>query len=163
MTSWACSVSKLTKPKELISKAYAIVRAKAINYETPPTSMNSQYNAVPDSVIKFEVIERIKGNQWIPNPLWINGYLSQEDDFNDRPSPYNFIRSNGRSGNCIANTYKQDAEFLLFLDNKFSPYWDALTPVNEQLHSPSSDDKWLRWVKAQVASSASSRLRSFVH
>ncbi|CAF4449438.1 unnamed protein product [Rotaria sp. Silwood2] len=145
MTIWACSVLKLTTPEELISKAHAIVRAKAISYEKPPAEQGSWYNGTPDSVITFELEEQIKGNQRIPNPLWINGYLSEHDDFNDRPSPYDFVRPNGRSGSCIANTYKQNAEFLLFLDDKFTPYWDALTPVNEQLHSPSSDDQWLQW------------------
>ncbi|CAF3652249.1 unnamed protein product [Rotaria sp. Silwood1] len=159
----ACSVLKLTTPEELVSKAHVIIRATAVNYEKPPKEPNMWTTGIPDSIIKFEFEELIKGNKSIPIPLLINGYLSQYNDFNDHSPPYMFVRPGGRRGSCIANTYKQDAEFLLFLNDKFTPYWDALTPVNEQLYSPSSADQWLQWVKNQVASSAGSRLRAFFH
>ncbi|CAF4960219.1 unnamed protein product [Rotaria sp. Silwood1] len=153
----------LTTPEELVSKAHVIIRATAVNYEKPPKEPNMWTTGIPDSIIKFEFEELIKGNKSIPIPLLINGYLSQYNDFNDHSPPYMFVRPGGRRGSCIANTYKQDAEFLLFLNDKFTPYWDALTPVNEQLYSPSSADQWLQWVKNQVASSAGSRLRAFFH
>jgi hypothetical protein len=50
----------------------------------------------------------------------------------------------------ILNTYKQNASFLLFLNNEYTLRWSALTPVNEQLHSPPLNDIWLQWVKKRV-------------
>ncbi|CAF4021347.1 unnamed protein product [Rotaria magnacalcarata] len=142
---WACSITTKTKTTELISNAYAIVRARVIGYENPPTEPNRRYLGIPESVVKFEIEEQIKGVEILPNILWINGYLSNNDDYNDHPPPYRHVRPNGRTGSCIANTYKQGAEYLLFLNDRYSPYWDALTPVNEQLHLPLSEDRWLRW------------------
>ncbi|CAF4595235.1 unnamed protein product [Rotaria socialis] len=142
---WTCSITTKTKTTELISNAHTIVRARVIGYENPPAEPNHRYMGIPESVIKFEIEEQIKGAEILPNILWVNGYLSNNDDYNDHPPPYRRVRPNGRTGSCIANTYKQGAEYLLFLNDRYSPYWDALTPVNEQLHSPSSEDRWLRW------------------
>ncbi|CAF3400296.1 unnamed protein product [Rotaria socialis] len=155
---WTCSITTKTKTTELISNAHTIVRARVIGYENPPAEPNHRYMGIPESVIKFEIEEQIKGAEILPNILWVNGYLSNNDDYNDHPPPYRRVRPNGRTGSCIANTYKQGAEYLLFLNDRYSPYWDALTPVNEQLHSPSSEDRWLRWVKKQVVSSSSNRV-----
>jgi hypothetical protein len=148
-----CSVRKITTAKELVFQAHAIVRAKAVNYEKTPDNLTWWTNGIPTSIIRFRIEEIVKGDQKVPNMLLIPGYLNQYDDFNDHPVPYSFVRSNGRSGSCLANTYKQNASFLLFLNDKYTPYWDALAPVNEQLHSPPSDDKWLQWVKKQVPTS----------
>lgn len=147
-----CSV--MTKPTstELIQQAYVIVRARAIDYEK---ASNDTYwtTDTPSSIIRFQVEEVIKGNRYIPNPLLINGYLNEYDDFNDHPSPYDFVRPNGRSGSCFANTYKQNANFLLFLNRDYSPYWSPLSPVNEQLYPPPIVDNWLQWVEREVQSS----------
>jgi hypothetical protein len=77
---------------------------------------------------------------------------------NDQPVPYSFVRMGGRRGSCFANTYKQSAQFLLFLGKKpeategteYTPDIDALAPVNEQLHS--ADDAWLVWVRNYLRS-----------
>jgi hypothetical protein len=142
-----CTIERLTTAEELVSQAYAIARAKALNYGNANMWTDG---SIP--MIRFQVEEIVKGNNsMIPNLLLIPGYLSQDDDFNDHFPPYNFVRSNGRSGVCFAFMYKQNASYLLFLNSEYSPYWDALTPVNEQLHSPPSSDPWLQWVKTRVA------------
>ena len=100
--------------------------------------------------IRFKVNEVVKG-QDLPQELVINGYLTDFDDFNDRSVPYDFVRPGGRHGNCTAYEYKRGAEFLLFLkksEGKLSPYWDALSPTNEQLHSKT--DPWISWVKERL-------------
>ncbi len=146
-----CSIMKLTTSEELVEQAYVIVQAKAVDYEKRPDDSDWSTDITSSPIIRFKVEEIIKGIKNIPNTLLINGYLNQYDDFNDHPPPYNFVRPNGRFGSCFANTYKQNASFLLFLNNEYTPYWDSLTPVNEQLHSPPFDDKWLQWVKQRVA------------
>jgi hypothetical protein len=64
------------------------------------------------------------------------------------PVPYMFVRPLGRRGSCFANTYKEGAQFLLFLKKKgdlYTPNISALGPTNEQLHSDT--DAWLLWVR----------------
>jgi hypothetical protein len=80
------------------------------------------------------------------------GYLTNRDDFNDHPPPYNFVRPNGRSGSCFANSYRLRGQFLMLLKKTSSGTltvdWYALGPVNEQLRS--ADDPWLLSVREQV-------------
>jgi hypothetical protein len=77
------------------------------------------------------------------------GALSEGDDFNDQPVPYNFVRPGGRHGSCFAYYYRAGAEFLFMLKKQqtgeYTVYWYALGPVNEQLRS--TDDPWLLWVR----------------
>lgn len=159
MLTWACSVMRIATPQELVSEARVIVRATAVDYEKPDVWING----VLRSVIRFEIEEQLKGDAEILNDIFISGYLTENDDFNDNPSPYNYVRPDGRAGSCFANNYKQGAEFLLFLNAELTPYWSALAPVNEQLHSPSSSDEWLQWVKRQVALSGANRLKPFFY
>ncbi|HEU0173240.1 MAG TPA: hypothetical protein VFV58_03190 [Blastocatellia bacterium] len=52
---------------------------------------------------------------------------------------------------ALLTQYKRGAEFLLFLkksEGKLSPYWDALSPTNEQLRS--NTDPWISWVKNRL-------------
>ena len=69
------------------------------------------------------------------------------------------MRLNGRHGSCFANTYKQGAEFLLFLKKSSEVKWPkvttdytvdiaALAPVNEQLHS--ENDPWIFYIKGLI-------------
>jgi hypothetical protein len=62
-------------------------------------------------------------------------------------------------GSCFANTYKQGAQYLLFLKRsdrvkgprittKYSVNIDPLAPVNEQLHSP--DDPRVYYVQGLI-------------
>ena len=147
-TAFACSASPLS-PDQLLTKSDVIVRATAINYRRMP---DGPYHTtgIPDSPIEFRVEEVLKGED-VPLTLVINGYLSDKDDFNDRPVPYNFVRGSGRRGSCYANDYKEGAPFLLFLKKSeagLTPYWAALTPTNEQLSG--ADDEWLSWVRGHV-------------
>jgi hypothetical protein len=98
---------------------------------------------MPVSTVEFRVDEVLKGEN-VSGSLIINGYLKDKNDFNDRPVPSDFIRPSGQAGSSIANSYKEGAEFLLFLEKKeerLTPYWAVFTPTNEQ----PSDDPWLKW------------------
>lgn len=137
-------------PEELVALADVIVRVTADSYDKAPEG-DARTTGLPKSTVKFKIVETLKGE--ISEPLLIYGYLTDEDDYNENPVPYTFIRRGGRHGSCIANSYKHNADFLLFLkkfDGKLTPYWGALKPVNEQLRS--SDDEWLLWVKKQLHS-----------
>ncbi len=144
----ACSRIGEISPQNLAKSATLIVRATAIKYDRPHTE---EYwtTGEPESTVEFHVEEVLKG-QDVPDKIILSGYLSEKDDFNDVPVPYNFVRPGGRSGSCFANTYKRGAQFLLFLGKKregegYTPNIDALAPVNEQLHS--ADDPWVIWVR----------------
>ena len=95
-------------------------------------------------------METVRGQR--VSDLVLPGYLVQEDDFNDQRAPYTFVRPGGRAGSCFANSYRADAQYLLFLrktkTGALTVNWAALAPVNEQLHS--ADDPWLLWVREQA-------------
>jgi len=133
----------------MMAGAKVIVRAKALEYAARPDP-NMRTTGVPAAKIRFQVIETIRGP--VPSDLVLPGYLSDTDDFNDQPSPYNFVRPGGRQGSCFANTYRSGAQFLLFLvktkTGEFTVDWYPLGPVNEQLHA--GDDPWLRWVREEA-------------
>lgn len=137
---------------ELFKGSQAIVRVTAVKYAKAPGNPNIWTTGQPDSVIEFKVEEKLAGKD-IPETLTLNGYLSDEDDFNEVPVPYMFVRPNGRHGSCFANTYKKGAQFLLFLgksDSEFTTNISALGPTNEQLHS--EDDPWIVWVRNYLKS-----------
>ena len=143
----ACSIKRVPPPRELIEKADVIVRATADSYDKTPEG--GVPTGVYERTVKFKIIETLKGE--LAEPLLTYGYLTDEDDYNDHPVPYTFIRPDGRAGNCFARTYKKGADFLLFLKkgkDKLTPYWSALAPINEQIRP--TDDKWLHWVKKQL-------------
>ncbi len=91
--------------------------------------------------------------------LEISGVLSEQDDPNDRPAPYDFVRRSGRRGNCFALDYRRGAEYLLFLTrgfrpssarrDDFTPYWAPLAATNEQLFG--TDDPWVIWVRKSLS------------
>jgi hypothetical protein len=141
----ACSRSAPFSFDELFA-ADVIVRAAAVKYVIKPDP-NTRTTGEPESTIEFKVEEVLKGEN-LPETVVLHGYLSDRDDFNDVGVPYKFVRPNGRAGSCFANTYKEGAQFLLFLKKKgdmFTSNISALGPTNEQLRG--SDDPWLRWVK----------------
>ncbi|HKI78793.1 MAG TPA: hypothetical protein VKA26_09650 [Ignavibacteriaceae bacterium] len=124
-----------------------IIRAQAVKYAKEPHNPNIITNGIPDSKVEFKTLEVLKGDN-ISSSFSLKGYLNDMDDFNDKPVPYNFVRPNGRSGFCYANTYKKGAEYLLFNKNTsegFTVNIDPLAPVNEQLHS--SKDPWVYYIK----------------
>jgi hypothetical protein len=148
-----CSIVGPISPSEMVRRADAIVRATAVEYATPPGNSDLFTSGVPDSVVRFKVVEVIKGNA-LPEEILLHGYVTERDDFNDRKPPYTFVRPGGRSGSCFANSYRQSADFLLVLQGSgtsFTVNWYALGPVNEQLQS--NDDQWLVWVRQEVKKS----------
>ena len=146
----ACSVSGILSNVDLVKDADAVVRARAVGYAKPPGDPGVWTTGVPDSKVRFQVIETVRG-QAVAEVV-LPGYLVATDDFNDKPSPYTFVRPGGRSGSCFANSYRTDAQYLLFLKKTkagdLTVNWAALAPVNEQLHS--ADDPWLVWVREQA-------------
>lgn len=148
-----CSRAGEFKHEELFQNADLIIRATAVKYSKPPNDPQIITTGKPDSVIEFEIVETLSG-KGVSDKLTLAGYLSDKDDFNDVPVPYKFVRHNGRGGSCFANTYKQGAQFLLFLkktDNGYTTNISALGPTNEQLRS--EDDAWLIWVRNYLKSS----------
>jgi hypothetical protein len=155
----ACGAgSKETEPGVLVRNTEIIVRARAVGYGDPTP---------PDSrirFIEFRVEEVLKGDG-VPAAFLIRGILTESDDYNDRPAPYDLVRPAGRSGSCWAYHYKQGADFLLFLKRHdpneedsqewgdITPYWASMAATNEQLRPV--DDAWLRWVKAYLTDSSS--------
>jgi hypothetical protein len=148
--AFPCSRESPISVVELVHDASVIVRVLAADYAVPPQDQRIRTTGVPDSKIRFKVLEVIRGTD-VKRELVLPGYLSDSDDFNDRPSPYPFVRPNGRSGSCYANTYRSGAQFLLLLKTRGGDYtvnWYALGPANEQLHSET--DPWLLWVREQA-------------
>lgn len=157
--SQACIRDKPFTLDELFDNAEVIVRATAIRYVKPPGDMRT--NGVPDSTIEFRVEDKLRGKN-LPDAIILNGYLNDWDDFNEMPVPYMFVRPGGRGGSCFANTYKEGAQYLLFLKKTRDVYTadiSPLGPTNEQLYS--NDDPWLVWVsnhlKTLAYKSASTR------
>jgi len=148
--AYACSRLTPVSSIEMVSQADVIVRAFAEKYDVAPKNPNVVTTGVPDSTVHFHVLEVIRGDA--RTDLTLPGYLSDKDDFNDHPSPYNFVRPGGRAGSCIANTYRSGVQFLLLLkkqdSRELTVNWYALGPVNEQLHS--TNDPWLLWVRAEA-------------
>jgi hypothetical protein len=132
--------------------ADTIVRATAIRYIVMPDPSTRRTTDVPDSTVEFRVEEVLNG-KGAPDTLVLNGYLSDRDDYNDVEVPYKVVRSNGRRGSCFANTYREGAQFLLFLKKTkdgYTPNISSLGPTNEQLHGIGDD--WLRWVRGYLKS-----------
>jgi hypothetical protein len=144
----ACSRRGPFTFEELFGPAELIVRATAVKYASPPTS-EWRTTGQAESTVEFQVEEVLRGEAI--KSVVLHGYLGQKDDFNDVPMPYSFVRPTGRSGSCFANTYKQGAQYLLFL-RKSGEVWtsniSALGPSNEQLHD--ADDPWVWWVKGVI-------------
>jgi len=146
-----CTVSGIISNVELVKAADAVVRAKVVEYVRPPNDPSIWTTGVPDSRVRFKVIETVRG-QTIQD-LVLPGYIVSADDYNDKPAPYTFVRPGGRHGSCFANSYRRDAEYLLFLkkskqERDLTVNWAALAPVNEQLRS--AEDPWLIWVREQA-------------
>lgn len=148
-TSWGCSVPAILSGGELVRSADVIIRGKAVEYARPPSDPMRWTTGVPDSRVRFEKLEIVRGTH--SSDLILPGYLVARDDFNDQQPPYTFVRPGGRGGSCFANSYRKGEQYLLFLkktkDGVFTVNWAPLAPVNEQLRSP--EDAWLRWVREQ--------------
>lgn len=146
----ACSRPTPVVVSQTCLTADLIVRAIAVRYSKEAKYENIGSRRVRQSTIEFKVEEVLNGSD-VPQQIILHGYLTDMDDYNDRPVPYDFVRPGGRSGNCFAETYKKDAQFLLFLKQTatgLTVYFDPLAPVNEQLHS--SNDPWVFYSKGML-------------
>jgi hypothetical protein len=144
----ACQARPVTF-RELFAADF-IVRATAVKYVVMPVDPHMVTTGVSGSTVEFKVEETLKG-EGLDESLVLNGYLGDKDDFNENPVPYKFVRPGGRAGSCYANTYKQGAQFLLFLKKTAGGYTSniiPLGPTNEQLKSET--DPWLLWVKVRL-------------
>jgi hypothetical protein len=148
--AYPCSRLTPVSSVEMVNQADVIVRAIAEKYDVTPKNPNLVTTGVPDSTVHFHVLEVVRGDA--RTDLTLPGYLTDKDDFNDHPSPYNFLRPGGRHGSCFANTYRLGAQFLLLVkkqqSGELTVNWYALGPVNEQLHS--TNDPWLLWVRTEA-------------
>jgi hypothetical protein len=143
----ACSRSRAFTFNELFDNAEVIIRVTAVQYAKPPDNPKIMTSGEPDSTIQFKVEEVLRGKD-LPDNIVLNGYLSDRDDYNEMAVPYTFVRPNGRRGSCFANTYRQGAQFLLFLkkiNKSYTSHISALGPTNEQIRP--ENDLWLQWVK----------------
>ena len=148
--AWACSVPGIAGPEELVRHAGLIVRARAAGYID-----KDDVDTRGRPLIRFDVLEVLQGPA--TEQLRIRGRLSPTDDYNDATPPYTFVRPDGRGGDCFASMYRDDAQFLLFLNGDssgYTPYWAPLAAVNEQLRS--DHDPWLIWVRAAIAKRSTS-------
>jgi hypothetical protein len=150
IAAFACGGVGFSTPEELVARAEFIVRARAERLVT-----NQQPFQSITSHVEFDVIAPFKGT--LSNKtLSLAGMFENRDDPNDRAVPYDAVRPGGRHGNCFAVTYRQGAEYLLFLRRntvadgrgELSPYWASLAPTNEQISGDS--DPWVRWVTDHV-------------
>ena len=147
-----CTIARPVSPEEVVRDADVIARAAAVDYARPPRDPTVWTTGQPDSLVRFRLVEVVKGSD-VPPELVLPGYLVDKDDFNNVKVPYTFVRPGGQAGSCFANAYRRGAEFLLMLkkrpDRSYTVNWYALGPVNEQLRS--ANDPWLLWVREQVA------------
>jgi hypothetical protein len=133
----ACSAPSPPSPRSFVISADAVVRVTAVAL-------------AEGKGVEFRVEEVLKG-EGVPQTLILTGSISERDDYNDRPVPYDFVRRDGRGGTCFAYEYRQGAQFLLLLKKqkgKLTPYWVPFAPANEQVRS--ADDPWVVWVKGQL-------------
>jgi hypothetical protein len=110
---YSCTGSGMISNENMVRVADVIVWAKAVDYARQPSDPSIVTTGVPDSRVRFTVIETVKGQAI--QELVLPGYLVSIDDFNDKPAPYSFVRPEGRAGSCFANSYRRDAQYLLFL------------------------------------------------
>jgi hypothetical protein len=176
--AWPCSVvGPRPSPQQLVDRAEVIVRVRAERLADGPGRPASVMECITGegevacanlltaspTRVRFTVLEVLKGqlastlveSNGTLDQIEFNGTLSDRDDRNDRPVPYDFIRPGGRGGNCYALTYRLDADYLLLLARikplsdaqpaELTPYWAPLSPTNEQLLGGAAD-AWLIWV-----------------
>jgi hypothetical protein len=133
-------------PGQLVSVAEVIVRVRAVEEIRKPGA-----SALEPGLVRFLMLEQLKGEAHLFD-LSVPGTLTDRDDFNDRPLPYDMVRRDGRGGGCYAMHYRREGEFLLLLRQSpggLTPYWAALAPTTEQVRG--AGDPWVTWVRQQIA------------
>jgi len=156
--AYPCSVARMRSPTELIKDADLIVLVQAEGLSAAPDSNAFGSMAGSQTQVRFRIIETFKGTSRGAT-IEFNGSWSDQDDRNDRPAPYDFVRPGGRHGNCFALEYRQGAQYLLLLKRSsekpytqpdiLTPYWAPLAPTNEQVFGAS--DPWVAWVRKAAA------------
>ena len=73
VTTWACTVAGITSNVELMEQADSVIRAKALKYAKRPSDPNIWTTGVPDSEVRFEELEVIRGID--ASGLVLPGYL----------------------------------------------------------------------------------------
>jgi len=136
----ACSVVKLDSPSDLIQQADGIYLVVARDFAQSPAV--GRHTA---GTVRFSISETLKGAE--RKELRIPGFFTDADDPNDHPVPYEFVRPEGRHGNCYAEAYREGRMYLFFVKGG-TPYWSPLAPVNEQVTSES--DSWVEWVRQHL-------------
>ena len=154
--AWPCRVAGRPSAERLVGDAEVIARVRAEGLSSTPGRAGVM--AGSPTQVRFTILELLKG-RLSSSTIEFNGALTDRDDRNDRPVPYDFIRPGGRRGNCFALTYRAGAEYLLLLrrgehpsyaqPSELTPYWAPLSPTNEQLFD-SASDAWLVWVRQEL-------------
>lgn len=157
------------RTKRLVAQAQVIVwvtearAARAKDMEKVPVTWEAA-DAAPPNAVAFDVREVLKGDS-VPRSLIVEGTVSDTNDFNDHSVPYTGVRPQGRRGSCFAHIYKRGGQFLLLLardeSGRFTPYWDPLSPVNEQITGKS--DPWLKWVRDEIGATGALTPRQSQH
>lgn len=156
----ACKPIRILSPDALIQQANFVVVATAVKYTRIPKEreyITKEEDYVGE--IEFHVKSLLKG-ELSEKRLIIEGILTDNDDYNEDPVPYEWVRPMGQLGYCFGVHYKRNADFLLFLSHPApahddwlrrdpSPYWASLAPTNEQLHP--KNDAWLNWVEVKIS------------
>jgi hypothetical protein len=140
----ACKRTGAIVPENDVRNAEMIVRVTALDYDKQPPDDHTL------GTVRFRVEEVIKGRREAAD-LTLPARLDGSDDFNDVPVPYHLVRPSGRTGNCGSDQYRRGASYLLLLKSNtgaWTPHWDALAPLNEQIHG--KDDPWVVWVRKQA-------------
>ena len=158
--AWPCTVvGSLPSAERLVDNAEVIARVRAEGFSSSTPGRAGLFPAASPTRVKFAIIELLKG-RLSSSTIEFNGSLTDRDDRNDRPVPYDSIRPGGREGSCFALAYKAGAEYLLLLrrgehqsddaqPNELTPYWAPLSPTNEQLFDGASD-AWFVWVRKEL-------------
>ena len=101
----ACHARIMNEPDVVCRTADVIVTAVAIDYA----------DGLPDKAetadIAFEIREVIKGHP-SREYLYVDGTLTNKDDFNDAKVPYDVVRPSGLGGSYYTRDYKKGALFL---------------------------------------------------
>jgi hypothetical protein len=107
--------------------------------------------------VTFLAVEWLRGKA-DSDTIVLRGIAVERDDYNPLPVPYQMVRPAGQRGDCYAQEYRLERDYLLLLrkgTGNYPVYWWPLGPVNEQLRG--ADDAWLKWVRERVARRPSSQ------
>lgn len=144
-----CSVPSIPKAPELVADAVVIVVVEVPqDYAVLPKVADSFWSRAE---LEMRVLRVLKGS--FSGSITVPGTLEDEDDFNDRPVPYDFIRTGGRHGNCRATNYRRGAAYLFLVprrDGRLTPHGAAFAPTNEQLRPIFRQCPWFKWVKKRL-------------